>query len=99
LNELKALDREVAVALFTDGKAEGEFVRDIRMICNDKVANHETIQVRYHEKHKIHTVGFLGLLNGMFGVDEEGFGPMVACVDDDTGDFWFDLRSNVKDGH
>ena len=27
-------------------------------------------------------VGLLGILNGLFGADEEGWGPIVACFED-----------------
>ena len=45
---------------------------DIRIFCNAKIAKHKTIQVM--ELRGNYMLGFIGLLNGMFGIDKEGYG-------------------------
>jgi hypothetical protein len=53
---------------------------ETRTKCNDAVADHQTIQsgTRDGIKH----VGPLGFLNGLFGVDDRGYGPIAASYDD-----------------
>jgi hypothetical protein len=66
-----------------------------RVVCNETLANHPTIQVMGHPVDGInpeipqgakYAVGLLGLINGMFGTDENGVGPIQAMQDDTTGD-------------
>ena len=72
LNEMVAMDPEAAHALVEQ-----------RVPCNKALQGHPTIQVQVDgTKAK---VGLLGVLNGLFGADEEGWGPIAACFDDDTG--------------
>lgn len=54
-----------------------------RVTCNEAIANDPTIQVEEvsddcDPPHIGHRVGFLGILNGVFGVDEDGWGPIAA---------------------
>jgi hypothetical protein len=54
-----------------DGPAMGALIAN-RVPCNQAFADHPTVQVAaqnggYH-------VGFLGILNGMFGTDDAGWG-------------------------
>ena len=71
LNEMVALDKPAIAALVAN-----------RVPCNEALADHPSIQVGvqndgYH-------VGLLGVINGMFGVNDEGQGAI--CVE-------------FKDGH
>lgn len=72
LDELIALDKPAIVALLAN-----------RVPCNEALANHETVQVsaQYGGWH----VGLLGLINGLFGIDETNWGP-ICCEFDDTDD-------------
>ncbi|MCB9135143.1 MAG: hypothetical protein H6636_06940 [Anaerolineales bacterium] len=47
-----------------------------RVKCNERLAEHPTVQVE--AKDGEYFVGFLGVLNGMFGVTEDGYGHIVA---------------------
>jgi len=50
--------------------------------CNDTVANHPTVQVRKYPEDKHPLLGMLGLLNGMFGIDDNGYGAIKYEIDD-----------------
>ena len=67
-------------ALKDDPEAINNLV-DKRVNCNDTLADHPTIQV--YSDGKKDFVGLLGILNGLFGVDEKGSGPIAARVDDE----------------
>jgi len=54
-----------------------------RIPCNDALGDHPTIQVTGIDG-KL-SVGFLGALNGLFGADENGWGPIAGVFDDDDG--------------
>ena len=73
LNNLLQVDRE-----FTNNLIMARFK------CNDKLTCHPTIQnIMNHEMTGVYA-GFLGVLNGMFGVDDEGAtkgsGGIHVCV-------------------
>lgn len=51
-----------------------------RVECNAQLADHPTIQCGAEAR--AFTVGPLGILNGLFGVDARGYGPISAVVDD-----------------
>lgn len=53
-------------------------IMNYRVPCNDTMANHPTIQVNAK-----HEVGMLGLLNGVIGVDQKGWGYLAMEIDDD----------------
>ena len=53
-----------------------------RETCNVKVYNHPTIMVA--EIAGEYTVGIIGLLNGMFGIREDGFGQLCYNMDNDS---------------
>lgn len=70
LNELIALDKPAIAAVLAN-----------RVPCNEALAEHPTVQVStqndgYH-------VGLLGIINGMFGVDERGSG--FICYEFEDG--------------
>jgi len=76
LNNALELDREAVQALI-----------ETRVPCNSKLAEHDTIQVAEEGPSVVggemeYNVGLMGLLNGMFGVDERtGFGPITAVFE------------------
>ena len=55
-----------------------------RVACNKKLAEHSSIQVglapgcNSEDKKLFYEVGILGLLNGLFGVDEKSWGAIAA---------------------
>lgn len=51
----------------------------VRFPATDALANHATVQVDAGDGKP--TVGFLGILNGMFGVDMHEYGPITAVFD------------------
>jgi len=64
LNELLITDRRTIENLFGS-----------RVVCNKKLAKHPTVQVMaYGTKKGFYMVGLIGLLNGMFGADKDGWG-------------------------
>ena len=71
LNQLVASDPEAAHNLVEQ-----------RVECTERIREHPTIIVYQPDGEKL-TVGFLGVLNGMFGADEDGWGPIAAVFEDD----------------
>ena len=61
--------------LKTDSRAI-ETLFNTRVFCNKKLANHPTVQVGQFGKkpHEKYFVGFIGILNGLFGIDKKGWG-------------------------
>ncbi len=53
-----------------------------RVRCNDELAKDPTVQVGETSDHE-YEVGFLGILNGIHGVDSNGQGFIAARYDDD----------------
>jgi len=72
LNELIKLDQKCAETLVSQ-----------RVPCNESVADHPTIQVHQPPGEKP-SVGLLGILNGLFGIQDDGFGALCAEFDDDN---------------
>ncbi len=57
-----------------------------RVPCNLALADHPTVQVCAHDEDTDiggaeFAVGFLGVLNGLFGIDEKGWGVITALVE------------------
>lgn len=69
LNECILLDRPAIGALIAN-----------RVPCNQPLADHPTVQVM--AQHGGFHVGMLGILNGFFGGDEDGWGPITFVFDD-----------------
>ena len=70
LNDLIKIDRPAIAALIAN-----------RVPCNMELAEHESVQCGvqnggYH-------VGMLGVINGIFGVDEDGWGAIIFVFDKD----------------
>lgn len=60
--------------------------------CNPTLAEHPTIQVDGHGG-RFASVGMLGVLNGLAGVDAESYGPVAAVYDSDMREILrFELR-------
>jgi hypothetical protein len=55
---------------------------ETRVPCSMALADHRTVQVQAHDGAEP-VVGVLGILNGLFGVDEEGWGPLTAVFEND----------------
>lgn len=60
LNSLLEIDRSAITILCST-----------RIGCNEELANHPTVQV-HASKAKFYSIGFLGIINGLFGVIKEG---------------------------
>lgn len=75
LNRIHAADPTVMPALIA-----------VRVACNEAVGDDPTVQVM-RRKSEGNTykdeVGFLGVLNGIFGVKEDGWGYIAAYYKDD----------------
>lgn len=66
------------------------------ILCNRGLAAHESVQVRSHGNMEVYDVGVLGILNGMFGTDSLGYGPITAiqqeCLPYQTAITGFECR-------
>ena len=71
LNELLKIDSIAITALFS-----------MRIGCNEALADHETVQVLVSNG-TYFQVGIVGILNGLFGIDEYGWGHISIDYDDD----------------
>ena len=71
LNELLKLDYDCASGLVS-----------YRQQCNESVAAHQSIQVQQYKGDPFPKVGIVGVLNGLFGIREDGMGAFCAEVDD-----------------
>lgn len=69
LNDILKADPEGISAFFST-----------RVACNKELANHPTVQVGVLNP-DYHVFGALGILNGLFGIDEDGWGCIVAIVE------------------
>ena len=58
-----------------------EVLIDTRVSCNRDLAKHKSIQVM--GKYGNYAVGFLGMLNGLLGIDANKFGPITAYYDEE----------------
>lgn len=74
LNELYQLDPEAIEKLV-----------ETRVPCNDKLADHPTVQVSLDPVTKQSTVGLLGIMNGLVGTRPDGYGYIAGVYDDVTG--------------
>ena len=68
LNEMLDLDAKATYRLIS-----------FRVACNKDLGDHPTIQILDVEGQDY--VGLLGVLNGLFGVDEEDYGAIAAVYD------------------
>ena len=72
LNELLKLDYDCANELVS-----------YRQQCNESVAAHQSIQVQQYKDDPFPKVGIVGVLNGMFGIRDDGMGAI--CFEIDNG--------------
>jgi len=70
LNKLVALDKPAMAALIAN-----------RVPCNQQMADHPTVQVR--AMHGGFSVGLIGIINGMFGINVDGWGPITWIFEED----------------
>jgi hypothetical protein len=68
LNEALELDRKAISSLFLH-----------RVRCSEALAEHPTIQISAYCK-----VGMIGVLNGLFGIRENGWGELCAVWDEEN---------------
>jgi hypothetical protein len=79
LDEVLALLNE---AVELDAVAVNALVES-RVRCCKALSAHPTIQVvQVDGEEELFLVGLLGILNGCFGVDDRGYGPIAAVVDE-----------------
>ena len=52
-----------------------------RVICNEELKKHPTIRIHHYKGEEFPSVGLIGILNGLFGVDEEGYGCIGYNMD------------------
>jgi len=83
------LDQTLSIlngALEKDPVAISELFLKARVRCNEALADHPTIQVRSIQVGLMTecSLGVLGLINGLFGVDERGWGPITMVVTDES---------------
>lgn len=69
----------------------------MRTSCNKKLSKHKTIQV-VKVFDDFYQVGFMGILNGMFGVDENGWGCICMDVNDGEITGFRILKERIKNG-
>lgn len=67
--------------LACDNKAIQSMVMD-RVRCNEALADHPSAQVAGDSGY--YSIGLLGVINGLFGVDEWGRGPIALVAIDNT---------------
>lgn len=82
-----AVDRAIEVlnrAIQKDPEAIRKLFK-IQIECNDEIAADADIQVKAEGNKTF--IRPLGLINGLFGAAEDGFGKIVAICSDETGDF------------
>ena len=81
-----------------DSQAVGNLVEN-RVLCNEKMADHPTVQVGVvkTDTGERFEVGILGVINGLFGIDEDGHGGITAIVDDTDGLIKFVRTTEVKE--
>lgn len=70
LNEMLLCDIAATAALLAN-----------RVPCNQALADHDTIQV--NAQHGAFFVGMLGVINGLFGVSNNGSGAIAYVFDND----------------
>lgn len=80
LNELLKVDPEAIEALLKH-----------RVLCNDAVLEHPTLQARHDN-----TLSVLGFFNGIVGTNESGLGLIAMVVDDDKKILNFTLMNPKK---
>ena len=80
-----AISIRQAVAVLNDlVKTDRDAMRRLiqqRVPCNEAMLNHPTAQALKINEGDEPTIGLLGVLNALFGIDAEGWGPIAAVFD------------------
>lgn len=86
LNELNQTDNALMTELFK-----------VRAKCNVLVEEHPTVQVEVSDDRPYAVIGFVGILNGLFGIytDKVDRGPIIVVWEDDRV-VRFELRDKRK---
>jgi hypothetical protein len=72
-------------ALESDPIAMNQLI-NLRVMCNENLARHPSIQVGKDNRYQhVWWVGLFGIINGIFGVDDEGWGFIEAEINDADG--------------
>ena len=84
--------KDVVAMLNEIHKLDPELMADItltRFPCNHSVRDHKTVQAHCYGDSSIEKpkVGFVGLLNGLIGIDRNHFGPVAATFETEEGPF------------
>lgn len=64
-----------------------------RAMCNETIGEHPTVQTEKVDEN--YYFGLLGVLNGLFGVDNDGYGPIVMLTGDSTEETKFLTREEL----
>jgi len=86
----------------TDPQAAHDLV-ETRVGCNDALAKDPTIQVvekgvpMLGTTKKLYSVGLLGVLNGIFGAHDDGWGAIQVTMEDDGTVVGFSLTKQAKE--
>lgn len=72
LNDMLKKDPECVKKLF-----------DVHVECNKDIMDHPTVQVRFYPGDEKPSVGFIGILNGMFCEDGDMYGSLCMEYDPD----------------
>lgn len=83
LNELLKIDRETVQKLIKN-----------RIICNKDLAYHSTVQVQRNGNNYV--VGLLGILNGLFGTDDAGYGAIASLENSDGTILRFEKYKKIE---
>jgi hypothetical protein len=80
-----------------DNLALNELIMNKRVSCNKELGEHPTVQTLCDDNGSNYTVGLLGLLNGMCGKNEDGWGYIVARVDESNNEIISFIHIKDKD--
>ena len=84
--EAKAVTPQEVIALLNEAsQLDPMAIRalvEYRVPCNCALADHPTIEVGCTEDGDPR-LGTIGIINGLFGVDEDAHGPVIANIPDD----------------
>lgn len=90
LNEMQTINPDLLIQYLNslvalDAYAISKLI-DYRVPVNKALTDHETVQIlqKGTEENPEYCVGLLGILNGLCGVDEDGWGYIVAVCDTDN---------------
>jgi len=82
--------KDVIALLNEIHEADPSLMTDItltRFPCTEAVRDHKTVQAHCYGDASLENpkVGFVGLLNGIFGIDRNHFGPIAANFEEEGG--------------